>query len=84
MASAYGQRPSAILGIEDEWAAYQLDLATLRLGRQVEKELAEGKSIEEAFTPGPSPVHQNDGRGGGRFKEPVAAKKMRIPDGGVW
>jgi hypothetical protein len=65
VATAYGQRPSAILGIYDpstgsgcEWAAYQLDLATLRLGRQVEAALAEGKDVEEILSqdpPSPQP-----------------------------
>lgn len=29
MASTYSQRPSAIVGIDDEWAAYQFDAAVL-------------------------------------------------------
>jgi hypothetical protein len=33
IASRYGQRPSAILGISDSWAAYQFDLAVLNAGR---------------------------------------------------
>jgi len=41
VAAAYGRRPSAVLGIEDPWAAYQLDGAVLTLGRWVENKLAE-------------------------------------------
>ena len=41
LALTYGQRPSAVLGVEDEWAAYQVDVATLTLGRWVEARLAE-------------------------------------------
>ncbi len=41
LALSYGQRPAAILGVEDEWAAYQVDVATLTLGRWVEAQLAE-------------------------------------------
>lgn len=37
MASAYGCRPSEILGVEDPWAAYELDLACLVAGREVER-----------------------------------------------
>lgn len=29
MARTYSQRPSAIVGIDDEWAAYQFDAAVL-------------------------------------------------------
>jgi hypothetical protein len=29
MAKEYGRRPSEVLGITDEWAAYQLDVAAL-------------------------------------------------------
>lgn len=36
MAAAYGQRPSTILGISDEWAAYSLDAAVLVIGRRAE------------------------------------------------
>ena len=41
MAQAYGRRPSEVLGVEDAWAAYQLDAAVLTLGRWVENKLAE-------------------------------------------
>lgn len=30
----YGCRPSAILGIPDEWAAYQFDVAAYTVGQQ--------------------------------------------------
>lgn len=39
---SYGQRPSAVLGLEPaSWEAYQLDVATLQLGRWVEGKLSE-------------------------------------------
>lgn len=37
LAESYGQRPSALLSIEDGWLAYQVDLAVLALGREVER-----------------------------------------------
>lgn len=40
LATAYQQRPSTIAGIEDEWAAYQFDMACLTLGRRVENALS--------------------------------------------
>lgn len=42
MAAAYGQRPSTILGISDEWAAYSLDAAVLVIGRRAEARTAKG------------------------------------------
>ena len=39
MGKAYGTRPSEILGIEDPWAGYQLDVAVLGFGAWVEGEL---------------------------------------------
>lgn len=39
LAEAYAQRPSAIVGLTDEWDAFQLDAAALALGRAVEKAL---------------------------------------------
>jgi hypothetical protein len=41
MAAAYGTRPSQIARVADSWAAYQLDAATLVLGRWMENRLAE-------------------------------------------
>lgn len=41
LAQTYGQRPSAVLGIADTWAAFQLDMATMMLGRWVESRLSE-------------------------------------------
>lgn len=42
LASTYGQRPSHWLGLAPEsWEAYQLDVATLELGRWVEGRLSE-------------------------------------------
>lgn len=39
---SYGQRPSAVLGLKPaSWEAYQLDVATLQLGRWMEGKLAE-------------------------------------------
>lgn len=40
-------RPSQVLKIEDELAAYQFDLAVLVFGRWIEAELSKGKKIED-------------------------------------
>jgi hypothetical protein len=46
VAAAYGQRPSTILGITDEWAAYNLDAAVLVIGRR-----AEARALEKGSGP---------------------------------
>ncbi len=47
LAAAYGQRPSAVVGLEDEWAAYQFDMACLTLGRRVESALAKNAAAKK-------------------------------------
>lgn len=65
MALRYGSRPSEILGVRDSWLAYQVDVASLLLGRRVEALTQDGKMSAEAalasltpdpaLTPNPSP-----------------------------
>lgn len=40
-ASEYGQRPSALIGIEDEWTSLDLDMAVWEYGRWVLAHLEE-------------------------------------------
>ena len=44
MTTAYHERPSQILRVNDEWAAYQFDMAVLMFGRYVESKTADGKT----------------------------------------
>ena len=60
MAQAYGRRPSEVVGVEDPWAAYQLDTAVLTLGRWVENKLAE---------------HTKDGKPKWRLEELLGTEK---------
>ena len=46
-ATAWTQRPSSLIGIEDEWAAYQFDYAVLEFGRWVEQGLADIKPLSD-------------------------------------
>lgn len=39
MGKTYGTRPSDVLGVEDPWAAYQLDMACMTFGSWVEAKL---------------------------------------------
>jgi len=43
MGKRYSQRPSRILGIRDELAAWNYDVAAMTLGMHVEAETADGK-----------------------------------------
>ena len=92
LSTSYGRRPSEILGVDDEWAAYQLDDAVTYLGRWVEAKLSErhrksGKPRytleyllrereEEKGSPG-RPVFQSAVKG-------RAVKKVRVRPDGTW
>ena len=87
MAATYGQRPSGLLGLPGEsWEAFQLDHATLALGRWVEAKLAERDKSGK-------PVHRIewllDDSATGQTKQfaplaPLVDRKMVIPESGVW
>ena len=51
LAKEYSQRPSAIVGVpaEDSWIAYQMDVAVLLLGREVEGKLENGETLSKAL-----------------------------------
>jgi hypothetical protein len=40
----YACRPSTILGLEDDWLAYQVDVAALSLGSQIEQIISDGET----------------------------------------
>lgn len=76
-----------MLGLSDEWAAYQLDAATLTLGRWVEGKLSErtreGKAVHrlEGLLGLENPAVQ---AGAFRSLKGMALKKVKIPESGVW
>lgn len=74
LAQRYNTRPSAILNLADEWAAYQLDLCALYVGAKEESERAQGKR---------KATHANAGYDD---PAPLAAQKVRITDypDGLW
>lgn len=41
--TTWGERPSRLSNIDDEWAAYQFDAAVLGFGREIERRIADGK-----------------------------------------
>lgn len=69
LATHYHCRPSAILGVEDEWAAYQLDAATFTAGQRRLNEQA--REVREAAG---KPV----GRGGRKGPEAGGASRSSI------
>lgn len=51
IAAKYGQRPSDILGIEDRWIAYDLDMAVVEYGLYVENRLQEVEKKGDKYKP---------------------------------
>lgn len=80
MGTTFSSRPSTILHVQDEWAAYQLDALTAVIGRNVEAALSQGKTLDEALAASATPGQWSD------FKEPPAAAigRVAIPESGVW
>jgi hypothetical protein len=88
MGERYGTRPSAILNLRDEWAAYQVDLAAMWLGREVETAQANGESIDAILEVGKAPSAPNQpARPAQQYADPrgkFPILKMKIPPSGVW
>lgn len=81
----YHQRPSAVLGIDDPWAAYQFDMAVAQFGAWVDGKLSERDKAGK-------PTHTLAGLLGdeaARVQEyaPVSAvglRKVRVKEDGTW
>lgn len=76
-----------MLGLSDEWAAYQLDVATLTLGRWVDGKLSErtkdGKplhKLRDLLSDKPAATQPTQFRSAAG----LVSKKMAIPASGVW
>lgn len=67
LATAYHCRPSQILGIPDEWAAYQFDVAAYTVGQGALNE-AERQAAEKA--------KRKSGKGGSRGRDKGEAQPM--------
>jgi len=73
-----------MLGIEDPWEAYQLDLATMQAAMR-------GRS-NQPTSPGRSSALPGKGNGGGTLMSArdaarvmgVPIRKMTIPESGIW
>lgn len=82
------QRPSAIVGVTDEWAAYQFDLAVAQFGAWVEDKLGErDKKGKPKHTLGGL---LGDTAAGDRQKyaplhiDPSTLRKVRVKEDGTW
>jgi hypothetical protein len=92
LSTSYGDRPSEILGIDDEWAAYQLDDAVTYLGRWVEAKLSERhrKSGKPKYTLEYLLRDRGEGKDSSKrrvFRSAVkgrAVKKVRVRPDGTW
>lgn len=74
-----------MLRVRDEWAAYDLDVAAMMLGRQVEAARERGESVESVLE-GDNNEFRKELREQGRFADPrvMVKRKMVIPPSGIW
>lgn len=91
LSETYGRRPSEVIGIDDEWAGYQLDVAALLMGSHVAAATATGVSAGEVLkrlrdgakqVSGP-PTRRSDKRTYQKLGRP-GMPKMKIPESGIW
>jgi hypothetical protein len=82
LADAFHSTPAALLGVEDSWLGYQLNLVTLIAGRQ-----EEGKASDNA-KPAPSSSAPSTGSNGQsqQFRDPsrLAVRKVKVRPDGTW
>jgi hypothetical protein len=100
VAQTYSTRPSKVVGIRDDWLAYQFDVAVLLVGQRVERMTADGKvsvaaalaslaAVDGSFDSGLRPSAQ-DARGtsfaGQKWRDPhgMVSRVMEIPESGIW
>lgn len=77
LGSAYGQRPASYLGLDaDSREGYEVDLACLTVGRDVEERLRKKRPMPWQEVKRPA------GGGFGRLAE--RARKVKVPGNGVW
>jgi hypothetical protein len=87
IARRYGQRPSSLLGMDPaSWAAWQVDQATWEFGEWLDGMLSirdkHGKpkhKLSELLAEGPATQTEKFTALGG-----LSAKRMAIPESGVW
>ena len=94
MATVYGRRPSELVEVDESYLAFQLDRLVLAFGRWVEGRLQEreggravhslGELLEDAST-GSATGASTGSATGGEYRALVGlARKMVVPESGVW
>ncbi len=73
LAEAYGGRPSDYLELETPWGRWQVDELALMAGRNMQKQIEDGKNP----LPSPTPKTFRSARG-------LVTKKVKIPASGIW
>jgi len=79
LATEYHCRPSEILNVQSDWAAYQIDIAVLRLADHVADELKRGRKIEAILRGAPAKK-----RAFRSVRELGSVRKISIPKDGLW
>jgi hypothetical protein len=84
--TAFGQRPSAILGIDDDWLAYDLDQAVLLVGRWIENRLARRNKKGKRIWTLEQLLAEKGAPKSGQFRDPrlFVRRKVKIPESGIW
>jgi len=81
MGQKYGQRPSSILGVDDEWAAYQFDRACMTLASKV----SEARRLKMPVSSVLASPQKKGGLEQAEFRPPpMPTKRVKIPETGVW
>ncbi len=76
LATAYRCRPSEIVGIPDEWLAYQFDVAAYTVGQQALNE-AQRQAHEEARQNAGTPGRGKGGHGRANDAQPMPSSVLR-------
>ena len=72
--------------VEDTWLAFQVDLACLTVGKQVERLTRPGPKGEPGWTVERALAEGESVPTAGKFRDPTpyVKGKMRIPESGIW
>lgn len=82
LATTYHSRPSALIGVDDDWAAYQFDLAALHFAQHVEGRLSKKESLRAILGEPPKAAARRSS--GFASVRQFGARRMKIPENGIW
>jgi hypothetical protein len=78
LAITYHSRPSEIVGLEETWAAWQLDICVLRFAQYVDEQLDKKRSLRSILEPAP------DGAPKVNVSKLGPIQKVKFNDDGTW